>query len=101
MLSSAHDVVCLTSARDALHRILAGERFDIVLCDLMMPDVTGMDLHTALSREAPDQVEKMAFMTGGAFTDRAHDFLDRVRTPCIEKPFSSQSLLRFVNALLQ
>lgn len=101
MLSPDHDVVCLTSARDALHRIRTGERFDIVLCDLMMPDVTGMDLHTALSKEAPDQAEKMAFMTGGAFTDRAHDFLDRVRTPCIEKPFNSQSLLRFVNSLLQ
>lgn len=101
MLSPAHDVVCLTSARDALQRILAGERYDVVLCDLMMPDVTGMDLHAALSKQAPDQAEKMAFMTGGAFTDRAHDFLDRVHTPCIEKPFDSQSLLRFVNALLQ
>jgi len=101
MLASAHDVVCLTSAREALERILQGERFDIVLCDLMMPDVTGMDLHLALSQEAPDQAEKMAFMTGGAFTSRAHDFLDRVRTPCIEKPFNSESLLSFVNALLQ
>lgn len=100
MLSSAHDVVCLTSARDALHRIRTGERFDIILCDLMMPDVTGMDLHTALSAEAPEQAQKMAFMTGGAFTQRAHEFLDRVCTPYIEKPFDSQSLLRFVNSLL-
>lgn len=101
MLAPAHDVVCLTSARDALERILQGERFDIVLCDLMMPDVTGMDLHLALSQQAPDQAEKMAFMTGGAFTSRAHDFLDRAGTPCIEKPFNSESLLSFVNALLQ
>lgn len=101
MLAAAHDVVCLTSARDALDRIRQGERFDVILCDLMMPDVTGMDLHAALSLEVPDQVDKMAFMTGGAFTSRAHDFLDRVRTPCIEKPFSSQDLLRFVNAFLQ
>jgi signal transduction histidine kinase len=100
MLSSAHDVVCLTTARDALDRIRQGERFDVVLCDLMMPDVTGMDLYVAVSNEAPDQVQKMAFMTGGAFTSRAHDFLDRVRAPCIEKPFSSQDLLRFINSLL-
>lgn len=100
MLASAHDVVCLTSARDALHRIRTGERFDIILCDLMMPDVTGMDLHTALSTEAPEQAQKMVFMTGGAFTRRAHEFLDRVCTPYIEKPFDSQGLLRFVNSLL-
>lgn len=101
MLSSAHDVVYLTSARDALHCILRGDRFDVILCDLMMPDLTGMDLHAALSKEAPDQAQKMAFMTGGAFTHRAHDFLDRVRAPCIEKPFDTRSLLSFVNALLQ
>jgi len=101
MLCSAHDVVFLTSGREALERILEGERFDVVLCDLMMPDLTGMDLHAALAAQAPDQAEKMVFMTGGAFTSRARQFLDSLQTPYIEKPFDARQLLRFVNALLR
>lgn len=45
--------------------------FDVILCDLMMPDTTGMDLHHELVRIAPDQVDRMVFMTGGAFTAKA------------------------------
>jgi len=101
MLSSAHEVVGLTNAREALECILKGERFDVVLCDLMMPDVTGMDLHVALSRDAPDQAERMVFMTGGAFTTRARDLIESAHIPCIEKPFDSECLLRFVDSLLE
>lgn len=53
----------------------------------MMPEVTGMDLHAELLRLAPEQAEKVVFMTGGAFTSRAREFLDQVRNPRIEKPF--------------
>jgi CheY-like chemotaxis protein len=60
----------------ALQRITAGERFDIIVCDLMMPQMTGMDLHAALTRAAPDQAARMVFLTGGAFTERARRFLE-------------------------
>ena len=41
MLAREHEVTVLTSARAALDRIAAGERFDVMLCDLMMPELTG------------------------------------------------------------
>ena len=52
---------------EALALVLEGKRFDLILCDLMMPVMTGMDLHAELLIVAPDQAARMVFMTGGVF----------------------------------
>ncbi|HKO92233.1 MAG TPA: ATP-binding protein, partial [Polyangiaceae bacterium] len=67
-LGREHHVETLNSAAEALVRIRAGERFDIILCDLMMPQVTGMDFHKELIDTVPDQASRMVFLSGGAFT---------------------------------
>jgi CheY-like chemotaxis protein len=95
-----HDVVTLTDSREALARLREGERFDLVLCDLAMPGLSGMDLHRELARDAPDVARRIAFITGGAFTDRARDFLERSGRPQIAKPFSPASLRDAVRMLL-
>ena len=88
-----HDVSVLHHAREALPRF-ASTRFDLVFCDLMMPNMTGMDLYEAvLASPQAAQSDAFVFMTGGAFTPRARDFLERVGAPCLEKPFDS-SLVR-------
>src|SRR5262249_46312247 len=69
-LTNPH-VVVASHGRDALARIEAGETFDVVLCDLMMPELSGMDIHEYLSREHPALARRMVFMTGGAFTAKA------------------------------
>jgi len=96
-----HEVVDLTSAEQALERIRKGERFDLILCDLMMPHVTGMDFHAALAAEAPEQARRTVFLTGGAFTARAHEFLDQVANPRVEKPFNLAGLRALVAERLQ
>jgi PAS domain S-box-containing protein len=101
ILAPDHDLVVLTRAREALERIGGGERFDVILCDLMMPEMTGMDLYEALVRSAPDQAERMVFLTGGAFTPRARDFLDRVPNQRIEKPFDDQGVRALVRAAVR
>jgi CheY-like chemotaxis protein len=82
----------VTRARDALSRIHGGARFDVILCDLLMPEMTGMDLHDELVLTAPDQAEAMVFVTGGAFTPRAREFLAEMASRCIEKPFDTAAL---------
>jgi nitrogen-specific signal transduction histidine kinase/CheY-like chemotaxis protein len=99
-LQQEHEVVILTSAREACERLLAGERFDLILCDVMMPEMSGVDLHQALSGSAPELAERMVFLTGGAFTPVAREFLGRVRNRRMDKPFSSQELRELVQALL-
>jgi CheY-like chemotaxis protein len=101
ILAPDHDLVVLTRAREALERTGGGERFDVILCDLMMPEMTGMDLYEALVRSAPDQAERMVFLTGGAFTPRARDFLDRVPNQRIEKPFDDQGVRALVRAAVR
>ena len=75
-LDRAHDVVAMNSPRQALEAIVAGARFDLILCDLMMPEMTGMDLYAELQRVAPELVPRVVFLTGGAFTAAAAEFLD-------------------------
>lgn len=98
---SDHDVVTVEGVRDALALFDAGDRFDLILCDLMMPELSGMDLHAMLATVAPDQVEKMVFMTGGAFTPKTRQFFDQVANPTIEKPFDRAGLFAIVDALLR
>ena len=62
--------------------------FDAILCDLMMSDLTGMDVYEVVKLARPGTEKRMIFMTGGAFTARARDFLDRVTNPRLEKPFT-------------
>jgi signal transduction histidine kinase/DNA-binding NarL/FixJ family response regulator len=97
LLSREHDVVTATRAIEGLHRIQSGERFDLILCDLMMPQMTGMELHDKIQAIDPDQAGRIVFLTGGAFTASARQFLDRVPNQRIEKPFDAQHLRLLVN----
>ncbi|HZZ85623.1 MAG TPA: MASE1 domain-containing protein [Anaeromyxobacteraceae bacterium] len=92
-------VVALTSPRDALER-LAREEFDLVLCDLMMPDMTGMEFHAQLAQLRPALAESLVFMTGGAFTQQARDFLERSPNVRLEKPFDPVALRESVGRAL-
>jgi DNA-binding NtrC family response regulator len=96
-----HDVIVACHARDALARIQQGETFDIILCDLLMPDINGIDLHDYLAREHPAIAPRVVFMTGGAFTARAKQFLSRVSNERIDKPFSLAQINRLVERRLE
>jgi PAS domain S-box-containing protein len=93
------DVVALTSAREALARLMSPERFDLVLCDVMMPDMTGIDLYDELRANNPSLLRRVYFMTGGAFTPRAQAFLDTIGAARIDKPLDRKHLLSLLAAL--
>jgi signal transduction histidine kinase/CheY-like chemotaxis protein len=99
-LAREHDVVGETSARAALARIDRGERFDVVVCDLMMPDMCGAEFHGFLAASRPELAARTVFLTGGAFTAAARAFVERVPNPCLEKPFDAEALLAQVGAML-
>jgi signal transduction histidine kinase len=101
VLSRDHNVVVARNGREAMDRFDRGERFDVVLCDLMMPVMSGIGLFEQLLRVIPDQAEKIVFVTGGAFTPTAKSFLDRVASPRIEKPFESASIRALVRSFVK
>ena len=93
LLTPAHDATAVASAKDALTLLAKGERYDVLLCDLMMPGMTGEDLHEELKKLAPALAAHTIFLTGGAFSGRAADFLQRIPNPRLEKPFHPDELL--------
>ena len=86
-LGRENEIVTAASAREALERLARGETFDLVLSDLQMPELTGMDLHAELLKVAPALARGMVFFSGGAYTEDARAFLDREGIECLEKPF--------------
>lgn len=97
----AHDVTATSSARDALSRIAAGDRYDAILCDLMMPGMTGIEFHAALTEQFPDQASALMFLTGGAFNKETAAFLASVPNQQLEKPFDIARLKNTINSHLR
>jgi PAS domain S-box-containing protein len=91
LVASSHDVVVVTSGADALARLEAGEPYDLVLCDLMMPGLSGMELEARVAQAVPALVGRLVYMTGGAFTPAARAFLEAGR-PFLEKPIDAAAL---------
>lgn len=91
LLRAHWDVHVASSGRVAI--VEADATFDVVLCDLMMPEMTGMDFHAELLRVQPALAERTVFMTGGTFTERAEEFLERVPNLRLDKPFDRQTLI--------
>ncbi len=92
-LGGEHAVVVEDDAQAALARFESGEQFDLVLCDLATAQTDTVDFHAELARRWPSQLPLVAYMTGGAFTPRAREFLDRVPNPRIDKPLRREALL--------
>ncbi|MDD9968135.1 MAG: PAS domain S-box protein [Myxococcales bacterium] len=95
-----HEVVTASDAQAALALLVKDPGFDVVLCDLMMPGVSGPDLHRAACEHDPSLGRRFAFMTGGAFTEWAREFIDRTRCPVLEKPFRIAAVVEVVERLL-
>lgn len=100
-LGAEHEVVTATSGREAIDAIEAHPRFDLVLCDVMMPDLTGIDLRERLVASHPELVSRMLFMTGGAYTDAVRRFLGQPGVEHVKKPFEPEQLLAAIEARLR
>jgi len=86
-----------SSAREALERLSQGERFDLLLCDVMMPEMSGEAFFHQLAQVAPDQRERVVFITGGAFTPEARAFLESLPPGrCVFKPLAAEVLRALV-----
>jgi signal transduction histidine kinase/ActR/RegA family two-component response regulator len=95
-----HDVTVATSAADALE-LSRGPAFDCILCDLMMPVASGMDLYADLARAGHGVEHRIIFMTGGAFTARSREFIDSISNEVLDKPFSASRAETAIAAVVQ
>lgn len=91
-----HELVTAANGQEAIDHLSDGSAFDLILCDLMMPGFSGMDLYKHISETQPGREASLVFLTGGVFTDEAQDFVAQVPNPVMQKPFDFQQLRRIV-----
>ena len=96
---SAHDVVLAASGPEAMSKFSDGRRFDVIFCDVMMPEMSGVEVYQRISEQYSGQERKLVFMTGGAFAEPAAHFIEAVENPKLKKPFTGSSLRALVAAI--
>ncbi|HET6585595.1 MAG TPA: ATP-binding protein, partial [Nannocystaceae bacterium] len=94
---ASDQVTAIRSGREALS-LCEQEDYDLVLCDLMMPDVSGMDVYAAVRLRRPALADRFVFMTGGAFTPKAKAFLAARAVEPLSKPFSIGELRQIADS---
>lgn len=100
VFSRQYVVTVATSSVAALELLRGGERFDLVLCDLMMPEVSGVELFRAALRLAPEQAGRFVFMSGASVTAQMSAFLSSVPNPFVAKPFDMRRLTSLVRDVI-
>ena len=99
MLCDAHELTTALGGPEALKVLENDSRFDVVLCDLQMPEMSGMELHAAVMERNPALANRFVFVTGGAFSGDARRFLEEAVPAVIQKPFNVDDLLRLVDTI--
>jgi signal transduction histidine kinase len=84
----AHEVLVASSGAEALQKLAEGGPFDAIFCDVMMPEMSGVELYQRIREHHPGQEHKIVFMTGGAFAEPAAQFIESVQNPKLKKPFT-------------
>jgi PAS domain S-box-containing protein len=96
VLGREHVVDAVTSAARAIE-LVREHRYDVILCDLLMPDMTGMELYDLLCASHPDVARRVVFMTGGPFHEGSRAFLERIPNAWIDKPFDPEALAQLLS----
>jgi CheY-like chemotaxis protein len=99
VLATHASVVGETEPERALSLLLDGQHFDAVLCDVMMPGTSGIDLHERVARDKPELARRFVFITGGTYTSRARDYLARIPNPRLQKPFVTAQIIAAIDEL--
>jgi CheY-like chemotaxis protein len=80
----------------ALERICAGDHFDVILCDVMMPHMNGVELRDRIEAISSDQAARIVFVTGGILLPHVRSLLERAPNAWIEKPIEIEGLRELV-----
>jgi CheY-like chemotaxis protein len=87
-----HSVVSVSSGADALAVIAEGCPYDLVLCDVMLPDMSGVELLSRLWRDHPDQGQRLVFIVRAQVSPVLQYLLDGAPNLCLEVPFDMGGL---------
>jgi two-component system, cell cycle sensor histidine kinase and response regulator CckA len=100
LLRPLHEVVTARGAEDALALLQQGALFDVIVCDLLMPSMSGMDLYRQLGQQAPELARRMIFLSGGSNTALGRDAFGDIPNLILQKPPSRGELLSAIDRQL-
>jgi PAS domain S-box-containing protein len=98
-LLASHEVFRAASGREAVERVEQIGPFDLIFCDVMMPELSGPDVYRRVSELKPGQEQKIVFVTGGAFADQTAKFLESIPNPKLSKPFEPAAVRELIKSL--
>jgi CheY-like chemotaxis protein len=96
ILSDEFTVTAITQPEQALAWISSGESFDVILCDVMMPVMNGVELRNRIEGLSPDQAARIVFVTGGIVMPEVRALLERVPNAWLEKPIDIEGLRELI-----
>jgi two-component system, cell cycle sensor histidine kinase and response regulator CckA len=96
LLGDAYDVTLLSSGRAAVGLLAGVVEFDVIICDLLMPEVSGIEVYRAVVAARPDLAHRFVFMSGDNCSSRASEFLDSVPNVRLGKPFDLETVRALV-----
>jgi signal transduction histidine kinase/FixJ family two-component response regulator len=97
---SEHLVDTAQSGTEALQLLQTKQDYDLIFCDLMMPEMDGTVVHAEIERRMPELLDRLVFCSGGAFTARTKQFLEQTKRPLVEKPLTRESFEHVVSEQL-
>jgi CheY-like chemotaxis protein len=101
LLGTEHDITAVMCVADAIVLVENGHRFDVILCDLRMPGMSGIDFYEKLRTLAADMIERIVFCTGATFSADTRQFFERVPNQILEKPFDPVAVRKIVRQFVE
>lgn len=96
VLADEFDVTSMTDPAQALASLTSGNSYDVILCDVMMPKMNGVDLRNRVHAYDPELAARIVFMTGGILVEKIHQLLATVPNHVLAKPFDFASLRELI-----
>jgi len=94
-----HNVETINNADTALER-LKTERYSLILLDIKLPGMSGIELYQQIEKIAPALTRRVMFITGDIMEGTTHDFLEKAGVPHITKPIDIEELKKMMNSIL-
>jgi PAS domain S-box-containing protein len=94
------DVTSSARGDEAVQKLETGT-FDLIVCDIRMPGLSGMDLFDWLKAQRPAMTRRILYTTGDTFDTKTREFLDASQVPYLGKPFDLKQLKQSLERLLE
>ncbi|MFT5685154.1 MAG: signal transduction histidine kinase [Myxococcota bacterium] len=101
LLRSGLETAVASDGLEALEILGRDTRFDVILCDMMMPELDGCGFYEALRTQHPALTQRVLFYSGATLPDHLHAFQATVDRPVLRKPLSRLKLLNAVQELMR